>query len=176
MTISQSPPSLKVELVPARGEQAPILANLIELYAYDFSEFMDIKLGADGRFGYKALPLYWQEPTRYPFLILVDGHLAGFVFVRRGSEISDDTDVWDMAEFFVMRGYRRLGIGMKIAQEVWDKFPGKWEVRVMNQNKKALGFWQRSVSEFLGQKTEPSTFNKNGKSWYVFSFESKCSE
>src|SRR6201995_1506925 len=119
MTISQSSPSLKVELVPAREEQAPILSNLIEFYAYDFSEFMDLKLGEDGRFGYKALPLYWQESTRHPFLILVDNHLAGFAFVRRGSEISGDTDVWDMAEFFVMRGYRRLGIGMKIAHEVW---------------------------------------------------------
>ena len=80
-----------------------------------------------------------------------------------------------MAEFFVMRGYRRLGIGMKIAHEVWDRFPGRWEVRVMDQNQKALRFWQRAVSAFLGQEAEPVTFNKKGKSWHVFSFESKRS-
>ena len=49
------------------------MANLLELYAHDFSELRRLKLREDGRFGYEALPLYWTEPGRYPFLIRVDG-------------------------------------------------------------------------------------------------------
>src|SRR5215212_478663 len=127
MTPSRTTSAVDVEVVPALPEQEPILANLLELYAHDFSEFVDLKLGADGRFGYERLPLYWTEPERHPFLFTSDGHLAGFAFVRRGSEISGDADVWDMAEFFIVRGLRRLGLGMKAAQEVWRKFPGRWE-------------------------------------------------
>src|SRR5215216_5736691 len=128
MTIFQTTSSVKVAIIPALEEQEPILANLLELYAHDFSEFIDLRLGADGRFGYRYLPLYWKEPDRYPFLIMVNDQLAGFVFVRRGSEISNDTDVWDMAEFFIVRGYRRRGIGTEVAHKIWRNFPGKWEV------------------------------------------------
>jgi predicted acetyltransferase len=168
-----SAPDDPVEIVPALREQEPILANLLELYIYDFSEFMDVQLRADGRFGYERLPLYWKEPNHYPFLITVNGDLAGFVFVRRGSQISGDEDIWDVAEFFVVRGYRRLRVGMKAAHEVWKKFPGKWEVRVINRNQRAQKFWPRAIEEFLGKTIAPIPFEKNGEGWYLFTFESK---
>jgi len=99
MTKHEENPSAHIEVIPATLEQKPILANLLELYGHDFSEFHDIDLGPDGRFGYKCLPLYWSEPGRHPFLVRVDGRLAGFAFVKRGSEVSGDETVWDMAEF-----------------------------------------------------------------------------
>jgi len=173
MTISRTTSGVDVEIFPALPEQEPILANMLELYAHDFSEFIDLKLGPDGRFGYKHLPLYWEEPNRYPFLIMANGHLAGFVFVRRGSEISNDADVWDIAEFFIVRGFRRLGLGMKAAQEIWQRFPGKWEVRVIDRNQKAKNFWARAIKEFLGEAIEPIPLDKNGEDWHVFAFESK---
>jgi len=117
-----------IELVPAGPEQESILSNLLELYAHDFSEFLGLDLGADGRFGYPDLPLYWSEAHRYPFLIKVDVRLAGLVLVKRGST------VWDVAEFFVVRAYRRKGVGIKIAHDVWRRFPGHWEVRVIESN------------------------------------------
>jgi predicted acetyltransferase len=171
--LTYQPTSLvKVEVIPTLIEQEQILSNLLELYAHDFSEFMDLKLGPDGRFGYERLRLYWTEPNRYPFLILVNDDLAGFVFVQRGSQISAETDVWDVAEFFIVRGSRRHGVGMKAAHEVWKKFTGKWEVRVINRNKEAKEFWARAIEAFLG-KTIPSTpFEKNGAGWQLFSFES----
>ena len=124
-------PLTHIELVPAAPDQESVLANLLELYAHDFSEFRYLELGADGKFGYSGLPLYWAENGRHPFLVRVDGKLAGLVLVKRGSEVSGAETVWDMAEFFVLRGYRRRGIGTQIAHEVWRRFPGAWEVRVM---------------------------------------------
>ena len=160
-------------MVPATPEQEPILANLLELYAHDFSEFLGIELGADGRFGYQQLPLYWQEPGRHPFLVRVDGKLTGLVLVKRGSVVSGDEAIWDMAEFFVVRGHRRRGIGTAIAHEVWRRFPGLWEVRVMEANESAHGFWERAISRFLGTAIHHVRIEKGGKRWRVFSFESK---
>jgi predicted acetyltransferase len=172
MANPQTTSPTNVELIPAAREQEPILANLLELYVHDFSEFLEIKLGADGRFGYERLPLYWEEPNRFPFLIMVNGDLAGFVLLRKGSQISGDEDVWDMTEFFVVRGYRRLRVGTKAAHEAWKQFPGKWEVRVLNRNQKAQQFWPRAVGEFLGQPVAPISYEKNGEGWRLFSFDS----
>jgi len=151
----------------------PVLANLLELYAYDFSDFLDLELGPDGRFDYKCLPLYWSEPGRHPFLVRMDGKLAGLVLVKRGSEISGKEMVWDMAEFFVLRGYRRHGIGTEVACQVWKQFPGLWEIRVMQSNVPALPFWERAISAFTGETIPSVWVEKGGKGWHVFSFESK---
>jgi predicted acetyltransferase len=173
MTRHTEKPSAHLEVIRATTEQEPILANLIELYAHDFSEFHEVKLGADGRFGYRDLPLYWREPSRHPFLVKADGDLAGFVLVKRGSQISGDETVWDMAEFFVARGYRRRGIGTAIAHEVWRKFPGRWEVRVMQSNHSAHKFWAHAIKAFTGQTIEFARFEKDGEDWHLFSFESE---
>jgi predicted acetyltransferase len=166
-------PLMKIEVVPATKEQAPILANLLQLYAHDFSEFHDVEIGADGRFIYKPLPLYWSEPGRHPFLIWADDKLAGFVLIKKGSEVSGNGNVWDMAEFFVLRAFRRHGVGTRIAHEVWGKFPGAWEVRVMQANFAALNFWSRTISEFTGENIDAVRFEKEGEIWVVFSFETK---
>ena len=67
-TRSRAERSAHIEVIFAGPEQEAILANLLELYAHDFSEFHDLKLGTDGRFGYSYLPLYPSQPGRYPFL------------------------------------------------------------------------------------------------------------
>lgn len=163
---------MRVEVVHALPEHEFILANLLELYSHDFSEFMDLEIGADGRFGYPHLSIYWTDARRHPFLIKVEGKLAGFVFVQQGSQISVDENVWDVAEFFVLRGYRRHKIGVKAACLVWERFKGSWEVRVMERNLAAKEFWQRAVSEFAGREMHPTTFERDGKRWHVFSFQS----
>jgi predicted acetyltransferase len=165
--------SVDVEVIPASPEHEPILANLLELYAHDLSEFFDLKLGADGRFGYERLPLYWKEPGRRPFLVAVNDRWAGFAFVRKGSQVSGDDGVWDVAEFFIVRGHRRLGIGTKVAHDVWGRFPGRWEVRVVVGNQRAKEFWERAVGEFTGGAVRPTLFDKDGVGWHVFSFESE---
>jgi predicted acetyltransferase len=166
-------PTAHIELLAATAEQAPILANLLELYAHDFSAFLDIDLGADGRFGYQSLPLYWSEPGRRAFLVKADGKLAGFVLVKRGSEVSGDQNVWDMAEFFVIRGYRRRGIGTQVAHEVWSRLRGRWEVRVVQSNTSAYDFWARVIATFAGEPISPVWVEKNGERWALFSYESK---
>ena len=162
----------QIEVLGATPEQQPILANLLELYAHDFSEFHDVSLGPDGRFGYRDLPLYWSDPERHPFLAKVDGSLAGLVLVKRGPRVSVDEMVWDMAEFFVVRACRRRGLGTEIAQQVFRMFPGVWEVRVMEANDSAHHFWEHAIAEFSGRTIPSVPFDKGGKRWRLFSFES----
>jgi len=172
-----SPPHLQV--VPARAEEAVVLANLLELYAHDFSEFHDLEIGEDGRFGYPSLPMYWSEPNRHPFLIRMDGKLAGLVLVQRClSSLSclNKDAAWDVAEFFVMRGCRRRGIGTQAAHQVWRRFPGMWEIRVMQANVAARSFWSGAISMFTGEAARAVDIEKAGERWAIFSFESNAGQ
>jgi predicted acetyltransferase len=174
MTNQAYSPSAHINVLPAAREQQPIVANLLELYAHDFSEFHHLDLGVDGKFGYRDLALYWSEPNRYPFLVSVDGRWAGLVLVKRGSEVSGHAMVWDMAEFFVARAYRRRGVGTEIACQIWRQFTGAWEIRVMESNQAALQFWARTIDKFAGDTVRSVRVEKDDRRWHLFSFESSC--
>ncbi|MGA8743722.1 MAG: GNAT family N-acetyltransferase [Terracidiphilus sp.] len=162
----------QVDVIQATIEEIPVVANLLELYAHDFSEFHSIEPGPDGRFGYPDLPLYWSESGRHAFLIKVDGKLAGFALIREILPVSGTNSIWDMAEFFVLRAYRRGGAGTKAAKALWRQFPGNWQVRVMRSNGAGLNFWLHAIDEFAGGKVSSSSEEKAGEVWDVFSFTS----
>jgi predicted acetyltransferase len=92
--------------------------------------------GDYGEFGYRYLGHYWTEQDRAAFLLWVDGHWAGFALVRTSAP-------FDMAEFFIIRKYRRRGIG-RAAIELFQRFAGLWQVRQQHTDPPATGFW-RSV-------------------------------
>jgi predicted acetyltransferase len=130
--------AIDIEVLPARLEHKPAIARLIELYQYDFTEFTDEDLNADGSYGYRYLDAYWTEPARHPFLFRVDGNIAGFAFVRAGQP-------HDMAEFFVLRKYRGRGVGVAAARAVFARFPGEWQVRELAANARATAFWRKAI-------------------------------
>lgn len=169
---SRDKPLLRVEVSPATVEQEPILANLLTSYALDFSPFFAVEFGPDGSFVYPHLALYWREPGRHPFLIRIEGEVAGFALIRRGSIVSGNQLVWDMAEFSISRPYRRRGAGTAASHQVWSRFAGPWEVRVIEQNRLALSFWEHAIAQFTGEPAHPLSTEVEGKLWNVFSFTS----
>jgi GNAT superfamily N-acetyltransferase len=102
--------SVNVSLVRASKSDEGKLGNLLHLYVHDFSEFLGMKPSEEGRFSYPALPRYLSEPNRAAFVIRCEGDLVGFAFVSQGSVVSGDPAVFDLAEFFVVRGVRRRGL------------------------------------------------------------------
>jgi predicted acetyltransferase len=165
--------SPRPQLVEATVQDEATLANLLELYVHDFSEFHSMAIGPDGRYGYPTLSLYWREPGRYPFLVKLGESLAGFVLVQKCSQISGSGSIWDLAEFFVLRGFRRRGIGSDIARAVWTRFPGSWEVRVMRCNSAAYQFWQRAILQFTHESRSFEHAGKNGEIVHFIAFEAR---
>jgi predicted acetyltransferase len=158
-----------VTLEAATPDEAPVLANLLGLYMHDLSDVFSIQVGADGAFRYEKLPLFWSEPdTHFPFLIYSGARLAGFALVTRGSPVTDDPEKLDVAEFFVLRGYRRKGVGRQAACLLWDRLPGAWVVRVAEANRAGLPFWSATIGEYTG-----GAFSESRRpGWHVFSFTS----
>jgi predicted acetyltransferase len=162
-----------VELAMATEADRERLENLLELYIHDFSEILGYGPRENGRFGYDGLDAYWKEAGRFPFLIRAAAQLAGFALVARGSQISGDATVFDLAEFFVVRGLRRRGVGLAAGARLFASFAGTWEVRVMEQNAGAWAFWEHAVSSFTNGRFEVCTWRSpRGRDFRVFRFVS----
>jgi predicted acetyltransferase len=166
--------SQQVLLQTAESHDAPLLASLFELYAHDLSAAFEMDVGADGKFGSPQLASYWHEPERrFPFLIRVGSQLGGFVLVTRGSPVTSNPADLDVAEFFVLRRYRRSGVGRHIAFRLWDRMPGHWIVRVAERNASALSFWTRVVTDYTAGHFTQTQATAAGKLWTVFGLDSR---
>ena len=140
---------MDLALVPTTAGDAPTFSSLMQLYMYDFSEFMGLDVGADGRFKEKDVTALWRDARRHPFFIRVDGQLAGFAIVDEHSRLFP-APANDMAEFFVLRKYRRLKVGSHAAMCAFDRFTGRWEVRQMARNTMATAFWRQVIGAYSG--------------------------
>lgn len=169
------PKSPEIVLEAATAGDAVLLSNLLELYIHDLSAaFPRVELGSDGRYGYNKLALYWSEPERhFPFLIKADARVVGFALATRGSPASEDPNVFDVAEFFVIRRHRRTGVGRKAAMLLWQRLEGNWIVRASDAVPGAAAFWKGVIAEFIGGA--PTELNPPGipHGWRVFSFASR---
>jgi len=136
---------MNVEIVDARA-MAAVVRNLVPLYIHDLSAFTDFDVEDDGTF--RAPPsfaAYWDNADRHPFLLHADGKIAGFALIR---QMDADPLTFDMGEFFVLRRYRRSGVGRAAACALFDRFKGRWEVRELIDNLPAQRFWRRIIGDY----------------------------
>jgi predicted acetyltransferase len=139
---------MAVEIRDVPIEQKHVLRKLMQLYQYDFSEIDGDDVNEGGEFPYRYLDHYWTESGRNPFLVYSDGRIAGFVLVRGYSIFGRDPGTRSVAEFFIMRKYRRMGVGRKAAFQVFDRFRGAWEVQQTRENVPAQAFWRAVIGEY----------------------------
>lgn len=144
-----------LELEPIEASAAPVLTRLMQLYAYDFSEIFDSDINEEGLYRAPDVQQYFGASGRHPFFVTVDGRLAGLVIVDEKSRFGHLEEPRDVAEFFVLRRYRRAGVGRTVAERVFSRFPGKWEVRQMMKNVPGTEFWRRVIDRYtMGVFTE----------------------
>jgi predicted acetyltransferase len=135
-----------IDISIASPSEKPIIEQMMQLYRYDMSEFDGSDLDHNGRFSYDYLDSYWTDDRRSPLIIRVSGQLAGFVLVNQHSYTGDGR--YSIAEFFIMRKYRRKGIGRAVANRVFNQFGPRWETRQIKENTAAQSFWRKVIEEF----------------------------
>ncbi|WP_195575524.1 GNAT family N-acetyltransferase [Paenibacillus sp. 1001270B_150601_E10] len=130
-------------------KEKSILRNLLQFYHYDFSEFEpELDINAAGLYEYKYLDHYWTEDSRHPFFIKVGEQLAGFALIREIGRLDNDNPIYSMAEFFVMRKYRKTKVGQGAAHQLFQHFPGIWKVGQIETNIPAQTFWRKTISRY----------------------------
>ena len=138
---------ITLHLMPV--EEKALLVRLMELYSYGFSEFSRDDINEYGYYGYEHIDDYWNEKGRFPYLIRVDGKIAGFVLVCPHCNYRKETDARCIGEFFVMLKYRRMGIGKQVAKRVFELHRGPWEICYWKNNVPASLFWKKVVEGYI---------------------------
>ncbi|OZB98721.1 GNAT family N-acetyltransferase [Paenibacillus sp. XY044] len=134
-------------------EDKSVLYNLIQLYRYDSSEFDGHVLNSHGQYLYKYLDHQWTDEYRRPFMVTVDGEIAGFVLIsldvpQEYMKLSRAEKTNSISDFFIMKKYRRRGVGKKAAFTLFEEFKGIWEIRQTSANRPSYAFWKHVISEY----------------------------
>jgi len=70
---------------------------------------------------------YYQNEKCIPYIIRVDDKIAGFAVVMGINSEKFDIDFY-IAEFFIIYDYRKQGVGQFVANSIFDKHKGKWDL------------------------------------------------
>ena len=162
---------LPCEIVQVPESDKLVLRRLMELYCHDLSAYVQLDVDQNGLFGYRHFEAYWTEPGRHPFFIKMAGKHAGFALVNSHCIVVTDPQAHAMAEFFIMKKYRRSGLGRRAAIEIFNRFPGKWEVTQVATNVPAVAFWEAVIDEYTRGQYETTRSEKKGIPRRVIMFE-----
>lgn len=92
---------------------------------------------------------WFGDPNALPLIILKAAEPVGFAMVTRVAPTPAQPRVdYRMAEFFIARTRRRLGIGETAVQLILSRFAGRWEITEYLRNAGAVSFWRRVVASY----------------------------
>jgi len=162
------PTSFRVERVDRSAET--VLQNLFEHYMHDMAEWFDLDTQEDGRYAYPTATVWDRGDVFFAYA----GRLPiGFALVGSAESWIGEPNARDLREFFVLRRYRRQGVGKALASYVWDQYPGPWLVRVLQRNVPALRFWRSTVATYAGEGSGEETRTIEGRQWSYLRFDSR---
>lgn len=150
-------------LVAASAQDRPTIERLIQLYLYDMAADHSFPIGDNGEYEYGLLDQFWE----HAYLFRTSNELSGFALVISRCPITGKLPCWFMAEFFVLRNYRRQSVGRAMLQAILARHKGPWHIASQIQNEGAGDFWSRSIPT-----EERSDFNTrfDDADWIVRSF------
>lgn len=158
---------MEVRLATVADRRA--LQRMLELYQYELSDIWDQDLNASGEFSY-ALDRYWSVTGNYAYVALVDGHYAGFALVDDQVKLPGG-EYW-MDQFFVMKKYRRNGVGCELAATVIHLHPGQWQVGQMTANHAARTFWHKALQAISTESFDEFTVTEGWWQGFIQKFAS----
>jgi ribosomal-protein-alanine N-acetyltransferase len=107
------------------------------------------RLGEVGHREPDQIAHWFGDPNTFPLVIVRGTEPVGFARVLRGATAAAAPRIdYRMAEFFVARPRRRLGIGQTAVQLILSRFAGRWEITEHLSNATAVNFWRRVVAGY----------------------------
>lgn len=163
---------MPLRLVEASDDNASVLAQLTQFYLHDISEFSGAEPEQSGLFNESGLGD--SDDTRRTFLIYLRSVPAGFLSYERCTRANEAFQGCRLRHMFIIRGYRRLGIGEEIARMLFELHHGPWEAVVAESNEPGTHFVRQVVRRYTF-KNYRELNSADGKH-RVFEFQSKASE
>ena len=133
---------MKTIIKKVKPQEKDTLANLLEKYNYEFSQYDKRQFDNNGLFGYKYLNNYFTESSRYAYFIYVDDTLAGFALVNKYKECERPID-WSIAEFFVSYNFRQQGVATQAVRQIFEIHKGLWHIKYHEKNLASVALWNK---------------------------------
>ena len=154
-----------IYLSEVKQEEKEILYRLLQYSLFEESEYNLKEMNQEAIYEYKYFDSYFTDNERHAFFIRekTTDKLLGFAMINKYMQKFDDGH--SIAEYLVIPKYRRNKIGKKVAFEIFDKYPGNWEVRPSYNSEKAYLFWKKTIEEYTNNncKFENGIFSFNNK-------------
>jgi predicted acetyltransferase len=148
---------MKVEVIAAAVKDKLLVLNLLQKYMLEMTSYTKVPRDESGSFYYKHFDNYWQHKSYFPFKILCNSILAGFLFVNDICYLVKNAH--SIAEFYVVPEFRLSGVGRQAAHFIFRRFPGKWEVRQLALNLPAIRFWRSVINSITNENFTEITLN-----------------
>jgi predicted acetyltransferase len=143
---------ITVERVPP--SERDLLSRFFQFYCHDMSQFTGWR-PPDGVFPYRYFDAYWRDDERRAFWAKDEDGIAGFALVRFDPTGDGRREV---AEFFILAGCRRQGLGLAFARRLLAQFPGPWKLHELANNQPAIAFWHRVLDGFARYEEGPLVY------------------
>jgi predicted acetyltransferase len=130
---------------PAAPEDRPVVERLWLMFRHDLSEYPGTLPNPDGTFRSDRVEDAFSSPDWASYLLVRGERPVGLAFVRG---LAGPVRV--LNSFFVVRGVRRSGIGLRAVREVLVRHPGRWDIAFQYDNPGAVAFWRRVATQVAG--------------------------
>ncbi len=125
-------------LKSVNDENRNCFVNLSQQYEAEFGHLTGKRPDADGLYQI-TLP----DAAHEAYLAADEaGQPVGFAVVDTGRER------FDIAEFYVIPALRKGQIGRKMAEALFDRYPGAWQIRQIEGADGAYRFWQSVIAAY----------------------------
>jgi predicted acetyltransferase len=99
------------------------------------------------------------------FYVVVKDKVAGFMVVK------DEPDgSLDLPHYFILNGYRGLGLGKDAALMAFDLWPGRWRVAAPESSSQARAFWRRVIRSLTRKHYRVIHDRPSGLVFYEFTY------
>lgn len=139
---------MNVYITKVKKQEKEILFRLLQYSLFEESENDLNEMNDNAIFEYEFFDNYFNNKSYNAYFIKEEktDKLLGFIMVN--TYVQSCKNGHSIAEFLVIPKYRRNKIGRNMAYEIFDKYPGVWEVSPSYNSEKAYSFWKKTIEEY----------------------------
>ena len=140
-------------LVVVDDKNQIIFDRFLQLYENEWAHLTEATTNEEG------LYTEYQETIKDFKTYLLFDQLNPFGFAVVNIE-----GVHEILDFFILPSYRRKLFGLKVIGELFESFPGDWQIHQPLEEEKVVKFWKRAVQTHTkGNFEEVSLYHKRWK-------------
>lgn len=136
--------SIPPQIAPVAAEQREQFEWIYRQYRDGMAQLpsLDGGSGTLRPFDTTQLDPYWRDTHHHPYWAYVGKSPVAFAVVH---SLQQTPALQDMEQFFVLKEYRRTGVGESLFRFCMQTHPGQWQIRVMQNNLPGYAFWERVI-------------------------------